>query len=173
MQQSGYIQVTHPKDFAKWGEYFPNIYIKPWTRCPPYLIGLFFGIQYMEYMGLKKSRDDMIAKEQSKVANRTSLNEESVVEHAQKLPEHILITLREKMLANKFIVHSFQLAGVALMLFIVLIPRTLQLDSTAWPQWLHSLYLSTGKVFFVLGMYLTILPSLLEIKNMTFFLMDT
>jgi hypothetical protein len=82
VQQSGYIQVTHPKDFAKWGEYFPNIYIKPWTRCPPYLIGLFFGIQYMEYVGLKKNRDDMIAKEQSKVANRTSLNEESVVEHA-------------------------------------------------------------------------------------------
>ncbi len=36
----------------------------------------------MEYVGLKKNRDDMIAKEQSKVANRTSLNEESVVEHA-------------------------------------------------------------------------------------------
>jgi peptidoglycan/LPS O-acetylase OafA/YrhL len=77
------------------------------------------------------------------------------------------------MLLNKYIVHGFQLAGVAIMLFIVLIPRTLQLDSNAWPQWLHSLYLSCGKVFFVLGMYLTILPSLLDIKNMTFFLMDT
>jgi hypothetical protein len=75
VQKSGYIQVTHPKDFAKWGEYFPNIYIKPWTRCPPYLIGLFFGVQYMEYMALKKSRDDIIAKEQSRTANRTSLNE--------------------------------------------------------------------------------------------------
>ncbi len=47
VQNNGYIQVTHPKDFAKWSQYFPNIYIKPWTRCPPYLIGLFFGIQYM------------------------------------------------------------------------------------------------------------------------------
>lgn len=47
VQSNDYIQVIHLKDFAKWGEYFPNIYIKPWTRCPPYLIGLFFGIQYM------------------------------------------------------------------------------------------------------------------------------
>jgi hypothetical protein len=46
-QSNEYIQVTHLADFAKWNQYFPNIYIKPWTRCPPYLIGLFFGLQYM------------------------------------------------------------------------------------------------------------------------------
>jgi hypothetical protein len=73
---------------------------------------------------------------------------------------------------NKFLVHLFQLSGLALMLFVVLIPRTLQLD-VVWPQWLHSLYLSTGKVFFVLGMYLSILPSLLDVPNFTFFIMDT
>ena len=127
----------------------------------------------MEYMALKKTRDEIVAKEQSKAANRTSLNEESLIEPAKRLPEHLLITLREKMIGNKYLVHLFQIVGVGLMLFVVLIPRTLQLDSTAWPQWLHSFYLSTGKVFFVLGMYLTILPSLLDVKNMTFFLMDT
>lgn len=74
VQVNGYIQVTHPKDFAKWGEYFPDIYIKPWTRCPPYLIGLFFGMQYMEYLSIKKIRDDAVHKEQNRVANRTSLN---------------------------------------------------------------------------------------------------
>ena len=35
------------------------------------------------------------------------------------------------------------------------------------------MYLSTGKVFFVLGMYMSILPSLLDIPNFTFFIMDT
>lgn len=76
------------------------------------------------------------------------------------------------MLKNKYVIHLFQIVGFAIMAFVVLIPRTLQLN-IFWPQWLHSLYLSTGKVFFVLGMYLTILPSLLDIKNITFFLMDT
>jgi len=76
------------------------------------------------------------------------------------------------MIANKYLVHLFQLAGLAIMLFVVLIPRTLQVNMP-WPQWLHSLYLSCGKVFFVLGMYISILPSLLDIKNFTFFIMDT
>lgn len=73
---------------------------------------------------------------------------------------------------NKYLIHLFQLVGLALMLFVVLIPRTLQLNMV-WPQWVHSLYLSTGKVFFVLGMYMTILPSLLDLPNFTFFIMDT
>ena len=74
---------------------------------------------------------------------------------------------------NKYIVHLFQISGLAIMLFVVLIPRMLQVDGTAWPQWIHSLYLSTAKVFFVLGMYLSILPSLLDIPSFAFFIMDT
>ncbi len=73
---------------------------------------------------------------------------------------------------KKYLSYLFQLGGLALMLFVVLIPRTLQLDM-AWPQWLHSLYLSSGKVFFVMGMYISILPSLLDVPNFTFFIMDT
>lgn len=73
---------------------------------------------------------------------------------------------------NKYLVYSFQIFGLALMLFVVLIPRTLQAGGT-WPQYLHSIYLSTGKVFFVMGMFSTVLPSLLDIPNFTFFIMDT
>lgn len=76
------------------------------------------------------------------------------------------------MIGNKYVVHLFQIFGLVLMLFVVLIPRTLQLNMI-WPQAVHSLYLSTGKVFFVLGTYILILPSLLDVPNMTFFLMDT
>jgi hypothetical protein len=50
-----YVQITHLIDFKKWGVYFPDIYIKPWTRCPPYLLGLFFGIQYMDYLSVDKA----------------------------------------------------------------------------------------------------------------------
>ena len=47
-------QVTHLIDFIKWGEYFTNIYIKPWIRCPPYIMGLIFGLQHMEYLEIRK-----------------------------------------------------------------------------------------------------------------------
>jgi peptidoglycan/LPS O-acetylase OafA/YrhL len=57
-------------------------------------------------------------------------------------------------------------------MFIILIPRTLQVD-IKWPQIAHSLYLSLGKALFVLALYLMVLPSLLGIPNFTFFIMDT
>lgn len=43
-------QVTHLIDFIKWQDYFTNIYIKPWIRCPPYLLGLCLGLLHMEYL---------------------------------------------------------------------------------------------------------------------------
>lgn len=49
-QVNAYVHVTHLIDFAKWSKYFPDIYIKPWIRCPPYLIGLVLGLLHMEYL---------------------------------------------------------------------------------------------------------------------------
>lgn len=46
-QVNEYVQVTHLIDFRKWSRYFPDVYIKPWTRCPPYLMGLIFGLLHM------------------------------------------------------------------------------------------------------------------------------
>lgn len=37
VQVHEYVVVTHRPNFAKWNSYFPNVYIKPWIRCPPYL----------------------------------------------------------------------------------------------------------------------------------------
>ena len=31
------------------GKYFHDIYVQAWGRCPPYFIGLLFGIAYMNY----------------------------------------------------------------------------------------------------------------------------
>jgi hypothetical protein len=73
---------------------------------------------------------------------------------------------------NKYLLYLFQLVGLTVILFVIFIPRTLQVGNK-WPQIYHSLYLSLGKVLFVLGMYLAILPSLLGVKNFTFFIIDT
>jgi hypothetical protein len=47
VQTGHYVAITHRSDFAKWSTYFPNVYIKPWTRCPPYFYGLTLGLLYM------------------------------------------------------------------------------------------------------------------------------
>lgn len=66
-----------------------------------------------------------------------------------------------------------QILGLCITLFIVYIPRTLQVGYH-WPQFVHSLYLTLGKLFFVFGVSLLVTPSLLGIKNdLVFFLMDT
>ncbi len=49
-QVNQFVTVAHRPDFAKWSTYFPNVYIKPWTRCPPYLYGLALGLLYMEFI---------------------------------------------------------------------------------------------------------------------------
>jgi len=41
-----YLVNTHMSDFSNWGKYFNTVYIKPWTRCTPYLYGLSLGILY-------------------------------------------------------------------------------------------------------------------------------
>lgn len=66
-----------------------------------------------------------------------------------------------------------QLIGLIIVMFIILIPRTLQVGHK-WPQVVHSFYLTFGKLFFVIGVSMLLTPSLLGIKNdLVFFLMDT
>lgn len=42
-----YKYTTHMTDFTNYGDYMSNIYVKPWSRCPPYIIGLFLGMIYV------------------------------------------------------------------------------------------------------------------------------
>ena len=66
-----------------------------------------------------------------------------------------------------------QILGICMMLFIILIPRTLQVGHK-WPQVIHSLYLTFGKFIFVIGTSLAVTPALLKIKDdFLFFLLDT
>lgn len=66
-----------------------------------------------------------------------------------------------------------QILGLAIILFIVFIPRTLQVGHK-WPQAVHSIYLTFSKLFFVIGVSLLVTPTLVGVKNdLFFFLMDT
>lgn len=65
------------------------------------------------------------------------------------------------------------MSGLVIMLFIILIPRTAQGDDHYWPQLVHSFFLTYSKLAFVLGLALLILPSLLGIKGIVSFMLDT
>ena len=51
------ILITHLSDVDSSGTFNEDVYIKPWARCPPYLLGLFFGILHFEYESFKKNTD--------------------------------------------------------------------------------------------------------------------
>lgn len=104
-------QVTHLVDFVKWAEYFTNIYIKPWIRCPPYIMGLIFGLQHMEYLEVRKKMKD---------------------QPNEALKSNFFVKLREKMLKSRWVSWLSQFIGVFLMLATILVPRDMQLGNK-WP----------------------------------------
>lgn len=69
--------------------------------------------------------------------------------------------------------------GMGICIFIVFIPRTAQGSAHYWPQFVHSIYLTYGKIIFVFGLSIMILPSLVMrpsekgSKSLVHFLMDT
>ena len=64
------------------------------------------------------------------------------------------------------------LFAIFLMLLTICLPHNLQLGNL-WPQWAHGVYLSFEKLSFTFAIYLLVIPTLLEIPNIAFFLLDT
>lgn len=51
---NSYKYTTHMTDFDTYADYMSYIYIKPWSRCPPYMFGLLLGITYVEFLIAEK-----------------------------------------------------------------------------------------------------------------------
>ncbi len=49
-----YKYTTHMTDFDTYGDYMSYLYVKPWSRCPPYMFGLLLGILYIEFLSSEK-----------------------------------------------------------------------------------------------------------------------
>lgn len=67
----------------------------------------------------------------------------------------------------------FEFSGVLILCFVILVPRTAQGDDHHWSQLAHSLYLTYAKIFYVFGVALIVLPSLLGINTFVRFILDT
>ena len=88
-------------------------------------------------------------------------------------PTGFFSIVKRKLQKSRLLKNGIQLLGLAILIFIVVIPRTLQLGHV-WPQAVHSIYLTFSKLFFVMGVSMLVTPTLVGIKNdLFFFLMDT
>ena len=85
--------------------------------------------------------------------------------------KNFFYSLKQRMEKKRSLVWIVQILGVGLMLGTIILPHDLQVGNT-WPYWGHGLYLSLEKVSFTLGVYLLILPTLMEVYNISFFLLD-
>ena len=153
-QKKGYHQIAHLTDFATWGEYMADIYIKPWSRCPPYIYGLLIGVPFVDFLNYEKTIKNPDTKERPK--------------------KPIMAAMKEKFQKSRPFRYAFELIGVAIMLFLILIPRTLQINgSNSWDQVYHSAYLTFAKGIFCFGLSMFLLPSLLGINSYVRFILDT
>ncbi len=76
------------------------------------------------------------------------------------------------MLKKRYTAWISQFLGLCLMVATVVVIRDLQVGHT-WPEWAHAFYISFEKITFTFGVYLMILPTLMEVPNISFFLLDT
>jgi peptidoglycan/LPS O-acetylase OafA/YrhL len=138
-----YKNLTHSTDLAFQANYQEDIYIKPWSRCPPYLLGLALGMLYSEFLQAEKKGED-----------------------------HLLVRWKKRMEDDRRWKWAIEALGFFLGLWLVLIPRTAQ-GPHYWPQLAHSLYLTYGKTLFVLSVALIILPSVLGVPSFIRTILDT
>lgn len=111
------------------------------------MYGLTLGLLYMEYM------------EEEKTQKGEGTRFFSII--------------KQKLASNRILKNGTQLLGLSIIIFIVVIPRTLQVGHK-WPQAVHSMYLTFSKLFFVIGVSMLVTPTLVGIKNdLFYFLMDT
>lgn len=121
--------------FVNFGDFMLDLYMKPWGRCTPYLMGLILGIFYMEHRIAKKNKDS--------------------------LHGNLIIGKMERWFSERKARLAVEWIGIGLMSFVAFIPRCQQTGDCRWSQTMHSLYWGLSKPIFLLGMTMTILPSML------------
>ena len=130
--------------------YIHKYYFLMPSRVPPYLVGLLFGILYKEFKFYSQN-----------ISNNSIFS------------TPIFIFLRKTLLKRPFISYFMYLIGLVLTVFIIFIPRKLELDENYWSYTTNVIFITFSKIIFTLGIILLILPSILEIPNFIFKLLST
>ncbi|EAS07221.1 acyltransferase family protein (macronuclear) [Tetrahymena thermophila SB210] len=108
-------------------------YFKPWSRSPPYFIGLIFGIFYKEFV-----------LEKSKQIKTTFISQ--------------IQTLIQKYKITKYGCYSL---GLFLIFFLIFGPRPLQVNGqNYWNQGFQNFWFGTCRTIYVVGIILVLLPGM-------------
>jgi len=140
----------YPISFAalsKYSDYIFDIFIKPYARWTPYFFGMYIGLLYAEYSEVKNSKEI----------------EEEISFRQASIGEKILI-FRRLLESHKHGRRFFEWFGLSILAFVVFFPRLLQVGYQ-WPQAFHSMCLNFGRSLFPFAILMTVLPSLLGVKN--------
>lgn len=135
------------------GDYLNHYYYRPYTRAPPYLIGLFIGILYKEAIMETKKIE----------AEHQSQN----IEDNRKRILNILKFYLQKKTYPKLI---FYAVGLFWINFLIFFPNQLTQDQTAWSQGFQWVYLVFCRSFYILGIFCVTICCLLNIPDIVGFI---
>ena len=120
-----------------------DYYYKPWCRAPPYLYGVFMGMLYKEFK-----------------------NREKECEADKNAKNYTFFSLLKRYMTNSPLIrYSFYFFGFFLILFFSFFPRQIEEDPNAWSQNTIIFWLAFQRMFFVMGLSLIFMNSLILKKD--------
>lgn len=117
-------------------DYYDKYYYKPWTRSPPYLFGIFYGLFYREISSFFKSKAEV----------------------PQTVSEKIGVLVKKNMMVR----WALYVVGFFMMYGTVAICNSLLKDPNSWSQFENDVYITIGKFIFVLGLSMMLLGWILD-----------
>lgn len=121
---------------------FSNLYyFRPYTRAPPYLIGLFIGILYKE--AIKEEKQKISSEDQHKVFN----------------------VLRNLLIRRPILKYVFYAMGLFWINFLIFFPNEILQDNNAWSQTFQWIFITFSRSFYIFGLFCVTICCLLNIPD--------
>lgn len=124
-------------------DFMNEYYYKPYCRAPPYLLGLFLGVLYKEYVNAQKEL------------------EENKINHNKTL----FASLRRKFEKSDMIRMFFYASGLFIILFLSFFQRQVQLDQNNLSDTFQLIFISFQRLLYVFGLSLFLMNNFIYKKD--------
>jgi len=133
--------------------YTNHYYYRPYTRAPPYLIGLFIGILYKEALMEEKQIE---SEKNNKGIGGT--------------PKAFFNILKNHLLGKTYLKILFYAMGLFWINFLIFFPNQLTQDQGAWSQTFQWIFITFSRTFYVFGLFCVTICCLLNIPDIVGFI---
>lgn len=123
-----------------------HYYFRPYTRAPPYLMGLFVGILYKE--ATKEEKSKISLENQREPLNR----------------------LRNCLIKRTYMKILFYVIGLFWINFLIFFPNELIQDKNTWSQTFQWIFLTFSRTFYIFGLFCVTICCLLNIPDIVGFI---